>query len=240
MARSTRYQPLLLRILHNTTALLILSAIVTGFLVYNTYDGRWGRLPIPKITDSIDIHGTLALCFFLLIPVLALYSFHPGRDRLLQADSFSYLGHLDRPIGWLSWQRLANTGMLLAATCAAISGRMMEEDWLKEGQLGQVWYLIHLTAWLLLITCLVMHLFFLAKVGGSALVRSMLTPRFRSDDSPSRWPAAIKDWFAAQKKKQQSSPLKQEISTQSNPVLRVIEVIVLGGWLVALLAPLLK
>jgi hypothetical protein len=43
MARPT--QPALLRVLHGTTALAVLGCWLSGFVVYSTYDARWGRLP---------------------------------------------------------------------------------------------------------------------------------------------------------------------------------------------------
>lgn len=40
MRRTKPYQPLLLRVLHSFNALIAVLAIITSFLVYNTYDGR--------------------------------------------------------------------------------------------------------------------------------------------------------------------------------------------------------
>ena len=94
----------------------------------------------------IGIHGTLGLCFFLGIPALAIYSFHPGRKRLLQADSLSNLLNLNKPLSWYSWHRLVNTLMLLAATLAVFSGRTMKEEWLPNGELNHFWYYLHLFA----------------------------------------------------------------------------------------------
>ena len=87
MSSSAPYQPLLLRILHGISGILVITAIITGFLVYNTFDQRFGKIPIPKIEPIQDIHGTVALCFLLLLPAFALYSFHAGEKRLLQPDS---------------------------------------------------------------------------------------------------------------------------------------------------------
>ncbi|MFM5981538.1 MAG: cytochrome b/b6 domain-containing protein, partial [Sphaerospermopsis kisseleviana] len=47
MTRSAPYQPLLLRIIHGVNGILVIAAIITGFLVYNTFDQRFGKLPIP-------------------------------------------------------------------------------------------------------------------------------------------------------------------------------------------------
>ncbi|MEY3255208.1 MAG: hypothetical protein RLZZ29_339, partial [Cyanobacteriota bacterium] len=68
MSRSTPYQPVILRILHSLSGILVLAAIITGFLVYNTFDKRFGSLPIAKINPIQDIHGTVALLFLLLLP----------------------------------------------------------------------------------------------------------------------------------------------------------------------------
>ena len=40
------YQPSLLRLLHGATALLALAAWLSGLVVYSSFDGRWGRLPL--------------------------------------------------------------------------------------------------------------------------------------------------------------------------------------------------
>ena len=49
MSRSAPYQPLLLRILHGVSGILVIAAIITGFLVYNTYDRQ-----IWEITNSCN------------------------------------------------------------------------------------------------------------------------------------------------------------------------------------------
>ncbi|MGV0107203.1 hypothetical protein NSTCB13_06062 [Nostoc sp. DSM 114160] len=51
MTRSAPYQPLLLRILHGLSGILVIAAIITGFLVYNTYDRRFGGISFPQIGD---------------------------------------------------------------------------------------------------------------------------------------------------------------------------------------------
>ncbi len=44
MSRVNLYQPVLLRILHGIAAALVALASISGFLIYNTYDKRWGSL----------------------------------------------------------------------------------------------------------------------------------------------------------------------------------------------------
>lgn len=187
MSRAQPYQPLLLRILHNVNGLLVLGAIVTGFLVYNSYDGRFGKLPIPPVADIIDLHGTIAVTFFFVIPVFILYSFHAGENRFIQPDSFANLSRLREFIGQYSFHRIINTLMLLAAILSAPSGRMMQEEWLPQGNLNQTWYTLHLLAWTVLVGCLAIHLLSVARVGGAALFQAMLSVRFRPDDSPALW-----------------------------------------------------
>ncbi len=201
MSRSQPYQPLLLRILHNVNGLLVLGAIVTGFLVYNTYDGRFGKLPIPAIEDIIDVHGTIAVTFFFFIPLFILYSFHAGKGRLIQPDSFANLAHLTEFIGQYSFHRIVNTFMLLAAILSIISGRMMKEEWLPQGDLNQTWYSLHLLAWALLIGCLAIHLLSVARVGGAPLFQAMLSVRFRPEDSPALWGQRLNHWWQSLRSK---------------------------------------
>ena len=195
MPQSKPYQPLLLRLLHNISALTALLAIVTSFLVYNTFDGRFGKLPLPRIRDIIGIHGTFGLIFLLVMPAFALYSFHAGEKRLVQPDSFKKLAQFGKPIWWYSLHRIVNTAMLLAATLALISGRMMQEEWLPKEEFYHIWYTLHLTAWVILVFCLAAHLLLNAKVGGANLILSMFDIHYRPQDNPAEWPNKIRSWL---------------------------------------------
>ncbi len=187
MSRSRPYQPLLLRLLHALNALIAILAIVTSFWVYNTFDGRFGQLPLPRINDIIGIHGTFGLTFLFIMPALALYSFHAGQKRLVQPDSFNQLTQVGKPIWWYSLHRIVNTAILLAATFALISGRMIKEEWLPTGELNHIWYQLHLAAWVILVFCLAIHLLMSAKVGGLPLIVSMFDRKYRPNDSPAVW-----------------------------------------------------
>lgn len=176
------YQPLLLRILHAVNGLLVLGALITGFWVYNTYDARYGRIPLPPIPDSQGLHGTIALTFLLLFPIFAIYSFHPGQKRLIQPDSLKNLMQLNRPIGWISLQRIVNTFMLGASVFALISGRLMKEEWLPQGELYHLAYTFHLLAWSVMLICLAVHILMSARVGGTALILSMFDWKTRASD----------------------------------------------------------
>jgi hypothetical protein len=195
MTRDRPYQPLVLRILHGLSAAIAILAIITSFLVYNTYDGRFVKLPLPQINDIIGIHGTFGLTFLLLFPALAIYSFHWGQKRLVQADSFSKLTQVGKPIWWYSLHRIVNTIMLLAATWALITGRQMKEEWLPAGDLNRIWYYLHLSAWVTLVVCLAIHLLMSVRVGGIPLIVSMFNWQYKPEDSPRLWKAKIRSFL---------------------------------------------
>ena len=174
MPRSRPYQPSLLRLLHGVNALIALLAIITSFWVYNTYDGRFGKVPLPQINDMIGIHGTFGAIFLFVMPALALYSFHIGQKRLVQPDSFKKLTQVGKPIWWYSLHRIVNTWMLLAATFALITGRMMKEEWLPVGELNHIWYSLHLIGWVVLVSSFAIHLLMVAKVGGVPKMKVIL------------------------------------------------------------------
>ncbi|WP_309730899.1 cytochrome b/b6 domain-containing protein [Chamaesiphon sp. OTE_75_metabat_556] len=218
MSPNHLYQPVLLRILHGIAAALLVLALISGFLIYNTYDKRWGNLALPRIGDIQGIHGTIALAFLLFLPVFALYSFHIGYRRLVQEQSFSQLKQLGNPVWWISVHRFANTLMLLAATFAVVTGRMMKEEWLPAGEIQRQWYLAHLVAWVCVFVSLALHLLMGAKVGGLPLLLSMFNWTMRSEDTRFSWLQEVK-------------------INHSSLVLKVLEVIVIGGIIMAFLLP---
>lgn len=236
MTSSAPYQPLLLRILHGINAILVITSMITGFLVYNTFDGRFGKVLIPRIDPIQDIHGTVALLFLLLLPAFVLYSFHGGQNRLLQPDSLRQLTQVGRPIWWLSLQRIINTLMLLASVLAVISGRMMKEEWLPTRQLDHPWYYCHLIAWAIMVSCLAIHLLMSAKVGGVPLLLSMWSWKFRPGDSPKNWYSRLGSWFSNFTVNNWSTQINQLM--QRNFSLRIIEIFVLVGIIVAFVLPL--
>jgi hypothetical protein len=205
------YQPALLRLLHAVISVLILASLVTGFWVYNTFDRRWGTLPMPQIDAVIDLHGTIAVTFFFLLPAFALYSLRVGHQRLVNERSMEQLT-------WRSGHQVANTVMLLSATLAALSGRMMKEAWLPSGELNHLWYIGHLVAWALLIVSLLAHLLLGLKVGGVPLLTSIYHWKVRSSDMPRSW-------------------LQNFLKKHRSGMLQTIEVVVLGGILLALILP---
>jgi hypothetical protein len=160
------YQPSLLRLLHGVTVVLVVSAWLTGFLVYNRFDGRWGRLPLALSGDWIDIHGTVAVVLWPLALVFAAYAVTLGRARLRQP---------------------ANLIALLALALAVGSGKLMQEDWLEDGELGHSVYAIHLLAWLTVAGAVLNHVGSVLARGGRPLAASMASLEIRPRDQPRDW-----------------------------------------------------
>ncbi len=180
------YQPSLLSLLHGLAAGFAGLASLTGFLIYNEYDGRFGRLPLGGSEEVIDIHGELGGLLQWALIAFALYSLTLGMARLFhRAD----LGRMVRSLP--AWQRLANTAALLSLAAAVLSGLPMEDDWLTDGDLDQFWYVLHLTSWLVLTLAVVGHLIVLALNGGWPLLGSMFTLKLRKGDLPKHWPQQV-------------------------------------------------
>lgn len=85
--------------------------------------------------------------------------------------------------------------MLVAATFSVLTGRLMQERWVANGDLTQPVYLLHLAGWLILVICLALHLLMSAKVGGMSLLLSIFDYKIRSEDHPRHWPRKVKTWF---------------------------------------------
>ncbi|WP_096622795.1 cytochrome b/b6 domain-containing protein [Calothrix sp. NIES-3974] len=189
MPQTKPYQPLIFRLLHGVNAILIIFAAITGFLVYDSWDGRFGGLGITRANrELIDYHGTFGfLIFFVALPLFLIYCIKAGRSRLIQGDTLKNWQQIGKPIWWLGLQRITNTLMLISALFAAISGKFMDENWLPLGDLTQIPYYIHLLAWLTLVITLALHILMSAKVGGSLLLLSMFDLKYRPQDSPKYW-----------------------------------------------------
>ncbi len=186
------YQPLLLRLLHGITAISSILAIITAFWTYNTYDGRWGKLPLPDFKAIEGIHGTFGLWSLLIFPLFVIYAFQRGKNRLIQADFLSKIGNFKQKVWWYNLHRLINTLTILSLTFAVFSGKMMGEKWLPQGELNHYWYYGHLISWLLLVICLFFHLLMSFKVGGFSLILSMFNRQFRVNDHPQLWRKNLK------------------------------------------------
>jgi hypothetical protein len=168
------YQPSLLRLLHGATALLVPLAWLTGLLVYSTHDGRFGRLPFHLPGEWIDIHGTAGVVLWPIALLFSLYALSAGRARLRQP---------------------ANAIALLALVLAVGSGKLMNENWLRDGQLDHLVYGIHLLAWLLIAVAVCLHVTAVLQRGGLPLARSMASLELRPGDLPGNWLKQIRRSF---------------------------------------------
>ncbi|MFM8526173.1 MAG: cytochrome b/b6 domain-containing protein [Cyanobacteriota bacterium] len=164
------YQPSLLRLLHGAVGVLSLSAWISGLVLFLRFDHRWGAPAIPFSTEWIEIHGTIGVVLFALAPLFGLYAVTAGRARL---------------------QQPTNLLPLLALALAIGSGTLMDEDWLVDRQLNQLTYNVHLLAWVLVGSSVLLHLASVLKRGGWPLARSMASLRLRANDLPGQWPGQL-------------------------------------------------
>jgi hypothetical protein len=103
--------------------------------------------------DWIDLHGSIGVALWPVALLFGLYALSIGRWRLRQ---------------------VGNALPLLALALAVGSGKAMQEDWLREGQLQHLAYHLHLLAWLALALAVGVHLLELLRRGGWPLLLSMV------------------------------------------------------------------
>ncbi len=197
MAKSQPYQPLFLRLSHALNAFLVLGALVTGFLVYDSYDGRFGALGLTQENRNlIDIHGTFGFFVLFAYIIFAVYSLIAGRKRLIQKNTFQSLTQINKPVWWYSLLRISNTLALIAAAFSVISGKFQQENWLPNGEFNHLWYYVHLIAWVIILFSILLHVLMVAKVGGIPLIISMFNPKYKPQDHPKLWLKNVRDWFS--------------------------------------------
>jgi hypothetical protein len=165
------YQPSLLRLVHGGTVLLVLGCWLSGLIVYSRYDGRWGRLPFTPAGNWIDLHGQVGWLLLPLGLVFSAYALSLGRPRL---------------------RRTTNATALLALALAIGTGKLMDENWLRDGELHHLVYGLHLVAWLLIGLAVLAHVADSLRLGGWPLLASMASPALREGDLPGDWPAQIR------------------------------------------------
>lgn len=76
---------------------------------------------------------------------------------------------------------------LLALALAVGSGKLMQEDWLRQGELDHWVYGVHLVAWLAIALCVAVHVEAVLQRGGLPLARSMASWRMQANDQPRHW-----------------------------------------------------
>jgi hypothetical protein len=124
--------------------------------------------------DWIDLHGSFGVLLWPLALLFAGYALTLGR----------------RPL-----RRPANAAALVALALAVGSGKLMQEDWLRQGQLHHLVYSVHLVAWVVMAAAVLAHLGAVLVGGGAPLLRSMLSLRLRPGDQPRDWPGQIRRHF---------------------------------------------
>ncbi len=217
MSRSTPttaaspYQPSLLRLIHGVTGLLVLLLAISGYWLYNQFDGRWGKLTIlPSSNSMIGFHCLLGSKYMLVLPVLLLYSVTLGRRKLIQPNTLASIT-ADRPTildanqsatqatksakshqqalkrHWFGWGQVINTLMLLATGLAWISGKYMNDTWLINQDFNHWPYWLHLASWLMIGVGIGLHVLTHFKVGGIPLLLSIYKPAMRKHDRPQDW-----------------------------------------------------
>lgn len=197
MKINQQYQPLLLRLFHGINSFLVIACVITGFLVYDSWDGRFGKLGLTVENRSlIDIHGTFAFVLFFVFLGFLIVSIKIGRNRLVKSDD---LGKLTNKVGeniwWYRLHRIVNTTILLSAILSIGSGKLQDENWLPNGEMNHFWYYVHLIGWLIMLLAIATHLLMSAKVGGMPLILSMFETKYRPQESPKLWPEKIRRWL---------------------------------------------
>ncbi len=197
MPKTSPYQPLIFRLLHAANGLLVLGSMVTGFWLYNTWDYRFGRLPLPEADSKwLSIHHQIGEIVSVCFAAFLLYSLFAGRRRLIQLKSMKQLPYLNQPSGQSALHRLINTGLLGTLLLSMVSARqfggakaLMNSEW------DNVWYNLHVFAWVSMVVLVVAHVALGLRVGGLPLLQSMVNLQVRSKDSPSQWPRRLANWF---------------------------------------------
>lgn len=174
MAPNQPYQPSLLRLLHGAVAVLAPLAWLSGLAVLIGYDRHWFPAAAPLPGEWIEIHGTVGVVLWPLAILFGLYALSLGRARLRQPG---------------------NAAALLSLALAVGSGKLMEEDWLLEGQFDHLAYKLHVLAWALLAGVVLWHVAGVLRRGGPALATSIASLKLRDNDRPQHWPGQLLRWL---------------------------------------------
>lgn len=234
LSKSKPYQPLLLRIIHNSLGIFAVIAMITAFWTYNTYDGRFGKISwLPDWQEIEGIHGTFGLFALLILPFFVVYTIHRGNKKLIQKNSFNQLKLINKPIWWYSLHRVVNTIMIFSLTFATFTGKMMDEDWLPEGELNHFWYYLHLISLLILILTISFHLLFSIKIGSYPLLISIVEWHIREKDNWNLWLNNLKTFTENWR-----NIIKKEW-VKLSPHLKILELtillIIISSWILSVL-----
>ncbi|SKB12293.1 conserved membrane hypothetical protein [Planktothrix sp. PCC 11201] len=196
MSKTQPYQPLFLRVSHALNAFLVLGAFLTGFLVYDSYDRRFGGLGLTEEKRRlIDIHGTFGFFLLFVYFVFVVYSLIAQRKKLIQGNTLQTLTKINKPAWWYTLLRISNTLALIAVALSVISGKFQQEDWLPNGEFNHLWYFVHLIAWVMILFSIMIHILMAIKVGGVPLIISMFNTHYQPQDHPKLWFGNVRNWF---------------------------------------------
>ncbi|MEB3341929.1 cytochrome b/b6 domain-containing protein [Okeania sp.] len=197
MSKTKPYQPFLLRLFHNINGLLVIACIITGFLVYDSWDGRFGKIGLTiKNRSLIDIHGTFAFALFFVFLGFIIVSIKVGKSRLVKSDDWQKLTkNVGKNIWWYTLHRAVNTTILFSAILSIGSGKFQNENWLANGEIYHFWYSLHLISWLIMLLAIATHLLMSTKVGGYPLILSMFNTKYMPQESPKLWLEKIIVWL---------------------------------------------
>ena len=161
-----------------------------------------------------------------------IYAFHKGHKRLVQPDSLARLAQIGEPFWWYNLNRFVNTLTLIALAFALFSGKMMDSNWLPQGELNHFWYYAHLVSWGVMVAAIALHLLINAKVGGAPWLLSILDWHYREKDSPALWSTQISRGWAELQQRGWLSWLRPVSA------LRVLELAILLSLVAAWVIPL--
>lgn len=205
MARIKPYQSLIFRLIHAGQGILALLAMVTGYWLLNTWDPQFGGLPFPHAPKAaIEWHEDIGGVFSGAIALFIVYSLWEGRRRLIQPKSIKHLTRLDNTMGtpawWYALHRLVNTGLLIFASLAVISGDDLGQNVMKQGVFANWGYALHVFSWLGLLLGSLLHILLSFKVGGVPLLLSIISVRIRDPDHPRYWPHRLQNTWCSLRK----------------------------------------
>lgn len=170
MAMARPYQPSLLRLLHDLTALLVLAAWISGSLILLGFDHAQGAFSLPGIPELTEHHQVIGLMLLPFALLFGLYALIAGRAVLSKA---------------------ANLLPLLVLVLAVGSGLLMDDDGRFSADLGHLIKSIHVFSWADLAVAVLVHTLAALRRGGLPLIRSMVSVRVLAHDWPSHWPAQL-------------------------------------------------
>lgn len=196
MSRSKPYQTLIFRCLHAGQGILALLGILTGYWLFNTWDHRFGHLPLPNATDAIiEFHEEIGGLFTGAIVVFIAYSLWAGHRRLVQPKSLGKLTKIGKPAWWYALHQFVNTGLLITGALVVLSGEEMSEDAMIGGHFSDFAYSLHIGAWAGMTLLTIFHLLLSVKIGGMPLLLSVVSLKVRAKDWPTYWPQRLINWW---------------------------------------------